>query len=258
MRVKRIRSGRGLGDTLYMQSLVRYLVEKGEKLQVCTDYPEIFDGTPVTFDVFSRHNIDYLSHYTKRKSDQRTNQWQDICLSAGVEAELKIDWKVKNKSLVNELLDMANGRKILFVHGGREPMARKDKFGRELLPDGKAFNKALGLLEEYFRIQVGDSELLYTIKVDQNLNRATSVTDMLDIASVADAFYGQCSFIVPLAESFDKKLMVMWASKGIKSQEPYIATITPKKILSKPTSHHMVDDWDDDRTAEAINAFRDA
>lgn len=241
-----------------MRSLVRHLVGIGKNLQVCTDYPELFEGMPVTFDVFSRHNIDYLSHYTKHKADQRTNQWQDICKTAGVEAELKIDWKVKNKSLVNEILDMANGRKVLFVHGGREPMARKDRFGRELLPDGKVFNKALGLLEDYFRIQVGDSELLYTLRADQNLNRATSVTDVLDIASVADAFYGQCSFIIPLAESFDKKLMVMWAAKGLKSSEPYIATITPRKILSKPTSHYVVDDWDNDRIEKVVSAFRNA
>ena len=136
--VKRIRSGRGLGDTLYMRSLVRHLVGIGKNLQVCTDYPELFEGMPVTFDVFSRHNIDYLSHYTKHKADQRTNQWQDICKTAGVEAELKIDWKVKNKSLVNEILDMANGRKVLFVHGGREPMARKDRF-EGIAPRRKGF-----------------------------------------------------------------------------------------------------------------------
>ena len=258
MRIKRIRSGRGLGDTLYMQAVVRNLVAAGEKLQVCTDYPEVFDGMPVEFDIFSRHNIDYLCHYTKRKHE-RTNQWEDICISASVKAaDLKIDWQIKNPALVNEVRDMADGRKILFVHGGREPMARKDKFGRELLPDGKAFNKALGLLKDYFRLQVGDSELLYTLNVDKNFNRGTSVSDVLDIAASADAFFGQCSFIIPLAESFDKKLMVLWSSKGLKSCEPYIGTITPRKILSKPTSRFIMDDWDDDRIEKEMDAFRHA
>lgn len=259
MRTKRVRSGRGLGDTLYMLSVVRHLVKQGVSLEVCTDFPEIFNGMPVSFDKFSRHNIDYLSHYTKRKHDQKTNQWEDICISAGVEgAELKIDWHVKNRALIDEIMERADGKKILFVHGGRPPMNRKDGFGMELLPDGKVFNFVLDKLEDFFRIQVGDSELVYTISSDMNLNRQTSVEDMLDIASIADGFVGQCSYIVPLAESFDRKLLAVWSSKGLDSSEEYVRTITPRKILSKPTSMHIVDDWDETEILKTVDAFRNA
>ena len=252
--MKRIRSGRGLGDTLYMQSVVRHLVSKGEKLEVCTDYPEVFDGMKVSFAPFARHNINYLCHYTKRKTE-KTNQWEDIYLTAGLkDVELKIDWNVKNQSLVEEVKSQAEGKKILFVHGGREPMARKDKFGRELLPNGDVFNRTLRELN-FFSVHMGDSELLYPVYADKCLNRQTSVSDLLDIASIADAFYGQCSFIIPLAESFNKPLLVVWSNKGLHSGEPYIATITPRKILSKKTSTYIVDNWSETQIKERVNEF---
>lgn len=254
--MKRIRSGRGLGDTLYMQSVVRHLLTKGERLEVCTDYPEVFDGMPVNFAPFARHNINYLCHYTKRKTE-KTNQWEDIYLTAGLkDVELKIDWKVKNKSLVEEVKNQSEGKKILFVHGGREPMARKDRFGRDLLPNGDVFNRTLRLLSDFFSVHVGDSELLYPVYADKSLNRQTSVSDLLDIAYISDAFYGQCSFIIPLAESFSKPLLVVWSNKGLHSGEPYIATITPRKILSKKTSTYIIDNWSDIQIKERINEFR--
>lgn len=247
--MKRIRSGRGLGDNLYLQSIVRHLVSKGVDLQVCTDFPEIFDF-PVKFDEFSRHNINILSHYTKRKSDQRTNQWEDICLEAGFQAELKIDWKLKNK----KWLDLP--RPFCFVHGGREPMDRKDKFGRELLPCRWVFYRCLERIKEkYTAVCIGKGKILYDLDTDIKLNNKTSVSDILDIASLADVFLGQCSFIIPLAESFDKKLLVVWSHRGLKSSERYISTITPKKILSKPTSHFVMDDWNEKRINEKLDQF---
>lgn len=211
---------------------------------------------PVSFAPFARHNINYLCHYTKRKTE-KTNQWEDIYLTAGLkDVELRIDWKVKNQGLVEEVKSQAQGKKILFVHGGREPMARKDRFGRDLLPNGDVFNRTMRLLDDFFSVHLGDSELLYPIYADKSLNRQTSVSDLLDIASISDAFYGQCSFIIPLAESFNKPLLVVWSNKGLHSGEHYIATITPRKILSKKTSTYIIDDWSDLQIKERLNEFR--
>ena len=103
--------------------------------------------------------------------------------------------------------------------------------------------------------QLGESELLYSLDTDKNLNCQTSVPDLLDIASISDAFLGQCSFIVPLAESFDKKLMIVWSSKGLRSGESYIGTITPRKILSKETSTYVIDDWKEEWIDNVICKF---
>jgi hypothetical protein len=78
---------------------------------------------------------------------------------------------------------------------------------------------------------------------------------LMNIASIADAFYGQCSFIIPLAESFNKKLLIVWSSKGLNCGESYIETITPKKILSKETSDFIVDSWEPERINHIINEF---
>ena len=241
---KRIRGGRGLGDAIYLQSCVRHLVRKGVDLEVCTDFPELFDF-PVSFDQFSRHNIDYLCHYTKGKQNHHTNQWQDICESAGIgEAELKLDWKPRNIGLANEVIEKSGGRKILFVHGGRTPMNRKDNFGNELLPNKKVFAEVLEKLKNhFFTVYCGRGERIFNPNVDLDLNNRTDVSSLVDVASISSAFFGQCSFIIPLAESFNKPLLVLWSSLGLNSSERYISTITPRKILSKPSSRYIVDTW---------------
>lgn len=244
MSVKRIRGGRGLGDALYLQSCVRHLVRRGVDLEVCTDFPEIFDF-PVNFDVFSRHNINYLCHYTKGKQNHHTNQWEDICESAGIgEAELKLDWKPRNTGLVNDILNSAEGRKILFVHGGRAPMNRKDNFGNELLPDKEVFAEVLDSMKKFFfTVYCGRGERFFTPEVDLDLNNRTDVSSLIDVASISTAFFGQCSFIIPLAESLNKPLLVLWSAAGMNSSERYIATITPRKILSKASSRYVLDSW---------------
>ena len=39
---------------------------------------------------------------------------------------------------------------------------------------------------------------------------------------------------------------------------PYVRSITPQKVLSKPTSMYVVDDWDGGRIEEGARALRDA
>ena len=57
--MKRIRGGRGLGDTLYVRGVVELLKKK---VEVCSDFPELFSDLDVEVDQFSRHNINYLEY----------------------------------------------------------------------------------------------------------------------------------------------------------------------------------------------------
>jgi len=207
---------------------------------------------------FDRFNIDVLAHYTAGKRDPTTNQWQDICRSAGIkEIPLRFDWTVRNQTLIEAMRADAGGRPLIVVHGGRTPMGRTDGFGAELLPERPAFVAALAALEGCFLVRVGKGADLYDLPVDVDLNGATSVSDLLDIATICDGVVGQCSFAIPLAEVFDKPLLVVWAASGMSEyRHPYIRQITPQKVLSKPTSRFVVDDWPIEKIQEVVRTFR--
>ena len=136
-------------------------------------------------------------------------------------------------------------------------MDRKDKFGRELLPKEETFNRIIDALKPVYHIvQIGSGKPLYHLEgIDLDLTSKTSITDLLDIALIADRFMGQVSFIIPLSESFDKKALIVWASKGLNSQERYISRITPRKILHKPSSLYVMDDWPDEKIERVLMEF---
>lgn len=255
--MKRVRGGNGLGDAIYVRAIVEHLLRASEEVTVCTSYPEVFYGLPVKLEPFDRFNISVLAHYTAGKHRPGTNQWQDICLSAGVETQLHFAWSVKNEKLIESLRSQAVGRKLVLVSGGRVPMNRTDGFGIELLPERQAFIEALIALDDCFYVQVGKAEQLYALPTNLDLNGRTSVTDILDLGVSCDGLIGQCSFVIPLAEVFDKPLLIVWAALGMSpARHRYISSITPMKVLSKPSSKFVMDDWPVEQIREEAIAFR--
>ncbi len=255
--MKRIRGGSGLGDSLYIRPIVDYFIRAGERVTALSNYPAVFSGSGAVVEPFCRTNISVLAHYTQGKNNPATTQWQDICNSAGVATALRFDWDVANRALVDQLRDKAAGRPIIVAHGGRAPMGRTDGFGMELLPERAAFELALSSIPGCFLVGIGARDgAKYPLPVELDLIGATSVSDLIDIAAMCDGMVAQCSFAVPLAECFDKPLLAMWAARGISSAQQYIKTITPSKILSKPTSTHVMDDWPPEQILETVQSFR--
>lgn len=252
----RIRGGAGLGDAMYIRPIAEHFVRAGERVKVCSGFPEVFLGSGAEVEPFDRFNIDVLAHYTAGKRDPTTNQWQDICRSAGVSVPLRFEWEVKNHALIEGLKADAAGRRLVLVHGGRVPMGRTDGFGAELLPDRSAFAAALEALEDCFTVRVGKGADLYGLDVGVDLNGSTSVSDLLDIGSICDGVVGQCSFAIPLAEVFDKPLLCVWAARGLSAAHAYIRQITPAKVLSKPSSHYVMDDWAAERIQQVVRTWQ--
>jgi len=251
----RMRGGSGLGDALYLRPLVEYCLRRGDSVTVMTAYREVFDGLNVKIEPFNRERINIVGHYTHGKSNVATNQWQDVCQSARISVPLRTAWTVRNLALVREIQSAAQGRKIILAHAGREPMGRADGFGNEMLPRAGAVDDALGALKTYYVVEIGAGKKAYPIRSNQSLINKTSVADLLDLASICNGIVAQCSFCVPLAEILDKPAMFVWAARGLASRVPFIRLSTPAKVLSKPSSRYVVDDWTTQTIQEAARAL---
>lgn len=241
--VKSIRCGRGLGDSIYLQSVVRHLLAKGARLRVKSDYPEVFRSLPVEVVPFSRTS-DMTAHYSARKGVEGTTQFEDCCRAAGISepVEMRLDWTAGNQALVDRVL--AHGKPVAVVSLPRSPMGRSDGFGAELLPDCRVIQEHIdALAKTHTIVQVGAGEPLYRFKrISIDLANRTTVGELIDVASVADRFLGYCSFLVPLAESFHKPALFVWSHKGLHSRHLYVRRITPQKVLHrKDTSRWVLD-----------------
>jgi hypothetical protein len=139
----------------------------------------------------------------------------------------------------------------------REPFARLDGFGRELLPDCRVIQRAIDRLKRHaFVIQVGAGKSSYSFDgLDLDLADRTTIAGLIDLACVAQGFLGYCSFIIPLAESLAKPELLIWSRRGLNSRNPFIHAITPQKILHRKSSRAIIDDCTDRELIEAVNGF---
>lgn len=257
--LKVVRGGSGLGDSIYVRPVAEYLVQAGHQVIVRSDYRDVFRGAEVEIEKFRREACHVVAHYSSRKGYVTTNQWEDVCINAGIPPiPLSFKWEIQNTTLTRDLQAMAKGRPIVMVNGGRPPMGRTDGFAREMLPKRAAFDAVLGALGDSFTVEVGKGNELYPLTADVDLADRTSAADLLDIASVSSGLVGQCSFMIPLAEALDKPLLVVWAAQGLVSETEFIRQCTPRKILSKPSSRFVMDDWAALQIEQEVQTFREA
>lgn len=253
-----IRSGRGLGDSLYLQSIARHLVESGERVEVCSNYPDVFrplEGS-VTVAEF-RRGADRVAHYITRKGVKGTDQFQDCCINAGLgqNIELRLDWDVLDREMTAQVLRPS--LPVIVVQLPRYPMGRADGYGMELLPDCGVIQRVIDRLRPWaFIVQVGQGEPLHRFSgIDLDLANKTTVGEMIDVASVASGFLGYCSFMVPLAESLRKPALFVWSRRGLNSGNAFISRVTPDKIFHRPATRYVIDDCSDGDLTEAVDAL---
>lgn len=253
-----VRGGSGLGDSLYVRAVAEHLVREGKEVTVKSNFPGVFAGLRVQIDPFTRQGADVIAHYSSLRALQGTTQWQDICTTARIpKIPFVIPWAVVNRPLVKEVKAEAAGRPIVILNGGRPPMGRKDGYGREMLPKSAAFEQVLARLAGCFIVKVGNDEEVYPLPSNLDLSGKTSPADLLDMAYISRGLVGQCSFMVPLAEGLDKPMLAVWAAAGLRSPTPFIRFCTPVKVLSKPSSVHVMDDWPQDRIEKVADEFAD-
>jgi hypothetical protein len=256
-----IRAGMGIGDGLYLQSVVRHFVEQGHLVEACCAWPDLFRplGDKVVVSPFRRDRIDRLAHYTTRKQLRGTTQFEDCCINAGIreQVDFRLDWVPQTPRWRDEL---GTDLPVILVQMPRPPFGRKDGFGKEVLPDCRVIQRAIDLLAGRARIvQVGAGEPLFKFSgIDVDLVGKTSVADLLDVAHAANGFLGYCSFFVPLSESFSKPSLFVWSRRGLNCRTPFVSSIKPGKILHRPSSRFVVDDCTETELGRAVNALFDA
>jgi hypothetical protein len=255
--MRAIRSGRGIGDNIYLQSIVRHLTNGGERLEVCTDWPDLFRplGDKVKISPHRRSSIDIVAHYTERKTTPGTDQFQDCCLSAGISGriDLRLDWSPGGAVI-------RTNRPIILVQMPREPFGRSDGYGLELLPDYRRVQEIIDLIRGKVTIVlVGKGTPLFELQgIDADLTNKTTIPTLLDLASQAVGFVGFCSFFVPLAEALSKPALFVWSRRGLMSREPYLRSITPKKIFHRASSKAINDDCSRIELIESAHALLEA
>lgn len=258
--MRTIRGGKGLGDALYVQAVARHIVAGGERLRVATAWPDVYAplGDRVECVEFRKTDIQILAHYALRKGF-RTDQFTDVCLQSGLPGavELRLDWAIRDAALVHALRREAAGRPICLVQLPRVPMDRKDGFGAELLPDGRALQRAVDVLRgRALLVQVGAGRALYRLSgLDVDLAGQTSVTQLLDVAAACDGALGYVSFMLPLCESLGKAIMLVWSRRGLKSPVGFVRQITPDKTIHRKNLARVVLDGERDDVEGAASAF---
>jgi hypothetical protein len=257
--MRSIRCGRGLGDSIYLQSVVRHLVRNGPALRVKSDYPDVYLplGRSIEVVPFTRQ-ADITAHYSSRKSIPATTQFQDCCINAGIRepVDLRLDWTMTNQWLVDRV--RKPGKPVLVVQLPRAPMGRLDGFGKELLPDCRAIQRLIDEAKgSHTLVQIGAGEPLFRFRgIDIDLANETTVAEMIDVASLADGFLGYVSFMVPLAESLRKPALFVWSRAGLRAAHPYVRQITPSKVLCRKTSSYVMDDATEQQIVESLDALR--
>lgn len=258
MRAKKIRCGKGLGDAIYLQSVVRHLVSKGQELNALCNYPDVFIPLKdkVKVSPFTRENVDIVAHYSLRKP-YKTKQFDDCVIQAGIkeQVDLRIDWEVQDNQFIRQFKRL--NKPILLVLIYRLPMDRADRFAEELLPDFDVMQSIINTLKDAYTVVLcGAGEPLKHYEgIDIDVSNKTSVSQLFDLASISDLMLGYCSFFVPLAESLNKKALFVWSDKGLKSNIHYIKQITPEKILYKDSSQFVIDNWENKKINDVVSQF---
>jgi len=243
--VRVLRGNSGLGDAIYLRPVAEILKKTISGLTVTTPYVDVFRNSGISVIPFRKDKTDLCVSAGSRKKEP-TTQFQDICILAGIpkETELKINWGVFNPALVEQVKSGAQGKPIMLVKSSYMPFGRRDDFGKDLMPDYQKMDNFLGEIgKSYFKVLIGakDRQYYFFKNIDMDLWSKTTIADLFDVANIADCAVTQVGYTVPMMESFNKKVMIVFSDKGLKSKEEYLRLILPHKLINKKTTSFFTD-----------------
>ncbi len=244
-----LRSPAGYGDSIYnIKICIELLAKYFKQISIRTRYPSLFTWIKgMSAERWHKGGEDLCIHYSGRKREKDTNQWQDLLLAARLDKDIPFDipWKIHNQSLLDKVKKEANGKKICLVGTPHTPFGRRDGYGLELRPKWEIFIDILNKFKKkYFFVLIGLRKREFSLAncINMDLVGKTSDMDAMDLAEISDVGIGQNGYFIPLMESRNKPIFIIYSRLGLNSKDPYISNTSPQKILSKPISKYCIDD----------------
>lgn len=237
----RINSPKGLGDAIHLRAIVLHLLERGEEIEVYTGWPEVFTGLPVvlrTHEQIADH--DQIRHamaclHCCIPEIMGMSLFQNACRQAGIvePVALRMDWKVKDGKRIRRIKARAAGKPILLY----QPVKKANNAQQaELRPDRDAYRAYLQGMKGYFRIKVGNAAFTIDdprLPVDLDLFNKTTVSEVFDIATIADCFFSEDSYIQVIAQAMNKPVTWMFARKGESSAFSRSRNARPSRMIHR-------------------------
>ena len=206
--MKVIKGASGFGDSIYTRVVVEWLVKhRPDDYLVLTKYPEVFTGLPVKLDDFFKPiEVDYRCTYVSLKSAKGT-QWQNILTTANLPffpftSDLKQDIPLKH-TLVISPYDPMNGVKTSL------PMKP--------------------LIQEFYDFISNYSPVYF-------INKKFPFLELVKLFNESKLIITQIGWAIALAEMLDKPLIAIFTKRALNNDNKFISTITPEKIVTKPTT----------------------
>ncbi len=254
-----IRGPSGLGDAIYVNTIAQEFLKFNKHVAIRTKYQHVFKYLPVETVPYSKGGEDRAFNYGGRaRQNNDTNQWQDLLTAARLDVNTPMCtcWELVNTELAERVKIESAGRRVLVISMPHRIFGdRQDDYGQELQPNWKKFVPILKAAKDTcYIVQIGQGHIQHRFDgIDLELTNRTSIFDLMDFGIIGDVFFGQCGFIIPLAEGMNKPLFNIFSANCLTLKDPFLNNITGKKVQSGKRSAWAFDNIDD---AEMVEKFK--
>jgi len=202
-----IRCASGFGDAFYLYPICNFFRKLGHEVKAVTNHKQVMGRIEcVPYD--RRIKVDIDCHYVQHKERQGTTVWDDSCEKAGIITTFE-----------HYLSCSPCNNKIAVVIEPYAPSWANPNGG--FVPKLETFQRIIDdLTEKGYRVNLMSGE--------------RSVEDWFAIYAGADFVVSQSSSHFVMAEAWNKKCYLILSEASRTSENWYIRTITPDKIIIKP------------------------
>ena len=240
-----IRGPSGLGDAMYMAVIGKYYTEKGNDVEICTKWADLYRVLGLRTLPHQKAFGDIQASYGGRKKNTDTNQYQDLCIASGIKdyPVFKIEWPVQSPALIKMIRKESENKKICIVGAPYKPFGRDDGFGVELEINYDIFEEIMKTYnKQIFFILTGTKATRKLNYANFDLVDQTSVCDLMDISSIANLFLTQVGHLLPIGECLGKPVACFFSKHGMTCENQFVNTIIPKKVFCRDTDMSFIDD----------------
>lgn len=237
----RLATAKGLGDAILLRAIAEHLT-RTDGVCVHTLWPDVFRGLAIS--VQPRPNFplpgDVRIVSPWRHMDEGRTWWRACCASVGVEAELRMTWRVYDRAMIHDL--RRHNRPLLVYQPPKRPKNPQQEL---LVPCRRAFADVVRVrMSEYYVVKVGHPRLVDDgddMPCHWSAIGPDSVTRALDLCASADLLFGQSSCFIPhVAQALGRDIVVMFSERAMRSADPLVNHDLPEKLIERPSLFRLI------------------